>query len=63
MKAPCTKDCPGRSPSCHAECEAYLDFRDRNAQQRERERNRRRVDGYIKDAVYAAKKSSRNWKV
>ena len=23
---PCFKECPGRSPTCHGECEPYLKF-------------------------------------
>ena len=26
MKNPCSKNCPGRSPTCHCECEEYLAF-------------------------------------
>lgn len=26
MKNPCSKNCPGRSPTCHCECKDYLDF-------------------------------------
>ena len=26
MKGPCEKECPYRSPTCHAECERYLTF-------------------------------------
>lgn len=26
MKNPCSKNCPGRSPTCHIECEEYLEF-------------------------------------
>ena len=26
MKSPCARDCPDRSPTCHGECQKYLDF-------------------------------------
>ena len=26
MKNPCVKECPDRSPTCHAECEKYAEF-------------------------------------
>lgn len=32
MKQPCDRSCPGRSPTCHAECEKYKAYTD---QQRE----------------------------
>lgn len=32
MRQPCKRDCPGRSPTCHAECEKYKAY---TAQQRE----------------------------
>ena len=25
-KAPCIKECPYRSPTCHSECEKYLEW-------------------------------------
>lgn len=32
MRQPCKRDCPGRSPTCHAECEKYKAYTE---QQRE----------------------------
>lgn len=32
MKQPCDRSCPGRSPTCHAECEKYRAYAE---QQRE----------------------------
>lgn len=29
---PCRRDCPDRSPTCHAECEAYREFAARRAE-------------------------------
>lgn len=29
----CEKDCPERSATCHAECQKYLDFYERNAKE------------------------------
>lgn len=62
IEQPCKKDCPNRSATCHAECEAYLQFMERNAQERERIHNSKKVNGYIRDAVRASKKKSRSWK-
>lgn len=62
MKMPCDKDCPGRSPTCHAECELYLCYAEENEQQREDLHKKKKVNGYIRDAVRASKKSSRAWK-
>lgn len=62
MQSPCKKDCPNRSATCHAECEAYLLFAEENAKQREDLHNKMKVHGYIRDAVRASKKKSRTWK-
>lgn len=62
IEQPCKKDCPNRSATCHAECEAYLQFMEHNAKERERIHNSKKVNGYIRDAVRASKKSSKAWK-
>ena len=63
MRQPCKKDCPNRSPTCHSECDAYLEFFEFCKEVRKKDRQKGNVDGYIKDAVLASKKSSRNWRV
>lgn len=62
MKQPCDADCPGRSATCHAECERYLLFAAENERNREDHHRRKKVYGYIRDAVRASKKSSKAWK-
>ena len=62
MQSPCKKDCPDRSATCHAECEAYLQFLEENAKERERIHVSKKVNGYIRDSVRASKKKSRTWK-
>lgn len=62
IKQPCKKDCPDRSATCHAECEAYLLFIEHNAKERERIHRKNKVDGYIKDAIIASKKGNKPWK-
>lgn len=39
MTQPCKRDCPGRSPTCHAECEKYRRFANQ-----QREEYKRRLD-------------------
>lgn len=34
MKMPCVKDCPYRTPECHATCESYLAWYDWNEKRR-----------------------------
>lgn len=62
IEQPCKKDCLNRSATCHAECEAYLQFVENNAKERERIHVCKKVNGYIRDAVRASKKSSKAWK-
>ena len=47
MNAPCTQDCPDRSPKCHAKCEAYLEYVKLNAAERERRYYENEIDRYI----------------
>lgn len=62
IEQPCKKDCTNRSATCHAECAAYLQFIEDNAKERERIHVSKKVNGYIRDAVRASKKSSKAWK-
>lgn len=34
MTNPCSRDCPDRSPTCHADCQRYKDFAAEMAAQR-----------------------------
>lgn len=63
MKNPCEKYCQLRTGTCHATCKEYNDFYEWKKEERKKKRLRGNVDGYIKDAVLASKKSSRNWRV
>ena len=47
MKQPCDRKCPGRSATCHAECEKYRQFA---ARQRE-EYKRRLAESEVTTAV------------
>ena len=40
LKAPCKKDCAGRSETCHGTCEEYLKF----CKQNEKMRYKRRME-------------------
>ena len=59
MKCPCTKDCQGRTETCHAECEEYLEYVKYREQIRKHRRNETQVFCYIKDAVAASKKGKK----
>lgn len=62
MKNPCTKNCPGRSPTCHCECEEYLEFfEERIRMNKEKQRlNEINYDNAIvKRAVKCAMKARR----
>lgn len=48
MTQPCKRDCPGRTATCHTECEKYRQFVD---QQRD-EYKRRLDDMQVTDAVF-----------
>ena len=53
--SPCARDCPDRSPTCHATCPRYAEYRaarDRVLAARERERD---VRSYIIDTERAMK--------
>lgn len=63
MRNPCKRDCPDRSATCHAECVKYLNYYEWCKEARKRDRQRGNIDGYVKDAVLASKRSSRNWRV
>ena len=49
MKQPCVKDCPNRSPTCHGDCEKYLEYFEHR-----REISKMRVEdettGYLKSS-------------
>lgn len=59
MKCPCTRECPGRTETCHAECEEYLAFVEYRKEIRKQKRKDVEVFIYIKDAVAASKKGKK----
>ena len=62
MKNPCRKDCPGRSPTCHIDCEAYQEFfeeRKRINQERQRMNAINYNNAIIERAVKCAIKARR----
>ena len=50
MTQPCKRDCHGRSPTCHAECEKYKEFVQRNQASYQRRRMEYDVAGAVRDA-------------
>lgn len=58
-KHPCVKDCPGRSPTCHASCEKYLKF----AEDQDKFRNEiflsKKADDFMVDGIWRARRSTR----
>jgi len=51
MKNPCKKDCPDRSPTCHAECEAYLAFFHHNKEKNRKNLMQSQINTYVNDEV------------
>ena len=47
MMQPCKRDCPGRSPTCHAECEKYAMFTQKQAESYKK----RLLDSDVKGAI------------
>ena len=45
---PCKRDCQGRSPTCHAECEKYARF----TQKKEESYKKRMLDSDVKGAIF-----------
>lgn len=45
----CKKDCPNRSPKCHATCEAYKEFRKKQEEINEKKKKEQE----IKDALFS----------
>lgn len=46
-KNPCKRDCPERSPTCHAECERYFKWREAcKAEQAEKDKKRIAENNY-----------------
>lgn len=56
MRQPCKRDCPGRSPTCHAECEKYIQFRE---QQQEQYKQRKFLHDYACAKVDAVRRMKR----
>lgn len=48
IKNPCTRDCPERSPTCHAKCEKHLEWLEaRKAEQAEKDKKRIAENNYF----------------
>lgn len=54
LQMTCPPDCPGRSPTCHSECETYLTARD--------ERQRKNKEKRKLDSVNEME-SQRTWRI
>lgn len=59
MKNPCKKDCPGRSSTCHAECEAYLAFHEHNKVKNHKNRLQSEVNDFINKEIIKSIKGVR----
>ena len=59
MKNPCVKDCPGRSPTCHAECEAYLAFHEHNKAKNHKQLQQSLVNDFINKEIIKSIKGVR----
>lgn len=57
-KCPCLNCCV-RHSGCHSECNAYLDFDDKNKQLREKRMEYINYCGYIADSITRAKRKNR----
>ena len=44
MKYPCIRDCPDRSPTCHGDCAAYLEWRKLREAERKAIRDSEAID-------------------
>ena len=51
MKNPCKKDCPGRSATCHAECDDYLAFNEHNMKRNLKRRQESEIFDYVNKEV------------
>lgn len=58
MMQPCKRDCPGRSPTCHAECEKYLQYAAENAAKRQERYLQGDVAGAVYESMRRMKKSA-----
>ena len=50
MTQPCKRDCHGRSPTCHAECEKYKEYVLQNQEAYKRRMLEYQVTGAVRDA-------------
>ena len=46
---PCEKDCPKRSPTCHAKCKEYIDWQQNHLKEQERIRKLKETDAAFAD--------------
>ena len=51
MKNPCRRDCPGRSPTCHAEGDDYLAFNEHNQKRNHKRRQESEINDYVNKEV------------
>jgi hypothetical protein len=61
VRNPCKKDCPGRSATCHAECDAYLEFHNWNRKQYAERLKQQPAESYMNDQIEASKKIDRRY--
>lgn len=59
-RSPCIKECPYRSPTCHSECESYLEWKDERDALREVINNDTRI--WITDRYKRKQQWFRNFK-
>lgn len=59
MKNPCKRNCPNRSPTCHAECEDYLAFNEWCIKQRKERMKYSDANSYVTDAVAKSERKRR----
>ena len=51
---PCTKDCPNRSPRCHAECKEYMEYWEGHVAPKNKHKNLRQADQFLYDGANKA---------
>ena len=58
MMQPCKRDCQGRSPTCHAECEKYALF----TQQKAESYKKRMLDSDVKGTICDRQRRKKTFK-
>lgn len=59
MRIPCEKNCPGRTGTCHADCEKYREYREFCQKVREQRLREQHVNDYTAKAVTESKRRRR----